>query len=153
MTRLDLLRRLHTQRAWANHRVIEVLARHPQERATGLFAHVLCSERAWLLRLTHRSTEGIQLWPVMTVEQCATLMRGNNDGFMSYLMHLHEDDLDRTITYRNFQGVEFTTPIADMLTHVSTHGVYHRGQIMLVLRSAGVEPIDTDFIIYQREGH
>ena len=153
MTRLDLLRRLDKQRAWANQRALEALVRQPQERAIGLFAHILCAERAWIHRLTHRSTEGIQPWPTMTVDQCATLMRGNNDGFSSYLAHMHEDDLDRTVTYRNFKGIEFTTPIADMLTHVSTHGVYHRGQIMLVLRSAGFEPVDTDFIIYQREGH
>ncbi|MGG1633398.1 DinB family protein [Paenibacillus sp. NRS-1760] len=31
------------------------------------------------------------------------------------------------------------------------HGSYHRGQIALLLRQAGAEPILTDYIIYERQ--
>jgi uncharacterized damage-inducible protein DinB len=32
----------------------------------------------------------------------------------------------------------------------ATHGVYHRGQIALLLRVGGAEPLATDYIVYAR---
>ena len=151
MTRLDLLCRLHAQRGWANQRVLDTLARQAAAgRPLDLFAHILCSEQAWLARLQHRSTAGMQIWPVMTVEECRTMMAANDAGFTAFLEQAAEAGLDTTVTYKNFKGVEFTTPIADILTHVATHGAYHRGQIAQALRQAGLEPIETDFIVFQR---
>lgn len=57
----------------------------------------------------------------------------------------------RVVTYRNTQGVTFRTPVIEVLMQVFSHGVYHRGQIALVLRQAGIEPVNTDFITFVRE--
>jgi len=38
------------------------------------------------------------------------------------------------------------------LTHVIMHSAYHRGQIALEMRAAGMEPAHTDFIHAVRQG-
>ena len=39
----------------------------------------------------------------------------------------------------------------DILTQLHGHSLYHRGQIAMLLRSAGVEPPATDFVFWARE--
>jgi uncharacterized damage-inducible protein DinB len=59
-------------------------------------------------------------------------------------------NLDQFISYKNSTGKEFKKSIRDILTHVALHGQYHRGQINLLLRIDGMEPINTDFITFRR---
>jgi uncharacterized damage-inducible protein DinB len=44
----------------------------------------------------------------------------------------------------------FTNTVFDMLLQVFTHGGYHRGQIAMEMRKAGLEPINTDYINFVR---
>ena len=49
--------------------------------------------------------------------------------------------------------VDDQQPIAkDVLTHVILHSAYHRGQVALAMRAAGMEPAYTDFIHAVRQG-
>jgi uncharacterized damage-inducible protein DinB len=68
-----------------------------------------------------------------------------------YLADLTEEQLDSDLTYANQSGVEFRTPIRDILTHVALHGQYHRGQINRILREAGGEPQPLDYILFVRQ--
>jgi uncharacterized damage-inducible protein DinB len=56
----------------------------------------------------------------------------------------------RAITYRNSAGDEYTSTLEDILTHVSLHGAYHRGQIAASVRAAGDTPTATDYIAFAR---
>jgi uncharacterized damage-inducible protein DinB len=42
--------------------------------------------------------------------------------------------------------------VADVLTHVAMHGVYHRGQIAGAVRAANGTPAYTDYIQAVRTG-
>jgi uncharacterized damage-inducible protein DinB len=35
---------------------------------------------------------------------------------------------------------------------MTTHGTYHRGQIAMQLRQQGLEPVNTDYIMFLRMG-
>ena len=67
------------------------------------------------------------------------------------MSRLTPDGLVYTVTYQNSKGATFETPVGEVLMHVFSHGVYHRGQIALALRQAGAEPINTDYITFVRE--
>ncbi len=41
--------------------------------------------------------------------------------------------------------------VADVLTQLHGHSLYHRGQIASLVRAAGGEPAKTDFIFWSRE--
>jgi uncharacterized damage-inducible protein DinB len=71
-------------------------------------------------------------------------------GFRAYVQRLDEEDLERTVHYRNSAGAEFDTKISDILLHVALHGSYHRGKVAAALRHAGAQPAATDYIGFVR---
>jgi uncharacterized damage-inducible protein DinB len=64
--------------------------------------------------------------------------------------NLTEDGLRVEALYHNSKGIEYRTPVHDVLTHVFLHSHYHRGQSAAALRALGVDPPWTDFIAFAR---
>ena len=64
---------------------------------------------------------------------------------------LTDSDLGRVFTYRTTEGEPFQSLIADMLTQLYGHSLYHRGQIAMLVRIVGGQPAMTDFIFWSRE--
>jgi uncharacterized damage-inducible protein DinB len=60
--------------------------------------------------------------------------------------------ISRRVAYTNSKGEEWTSGVEDILTHVTIHSAYHRGQIASDLRAAGHTPAYTDFIHAVRQG-
>ena len=60
--------------------------------------------------------------------------------------------LNEKIEYRNSKGEPWSSRVEDILTHVLFHSAYHRGQVALEMRAAGLEPAYTDFIHAVRQG-
>lgn len=143
--------RLVDHMAWANGRALGVVRETGEERSRELLAHVLATERVWLARIRTGDSSGLEIWPELTVEQCERRLEENVAAYRSFLRSLPEDGLRRGATYRNSSGVEFTTPVGEILLHVALHGSHHRGQIARELREAGEEPVNTDFIQFARE--
>lgn len=57
------------------------------------------------------------------------------------------------VPYKNSRGESFSQPLQDILLHLFNHGTYHRGQLVTLLRQAGVAKIpSTDFIVFTRQG-
>ena len=61
-------------------------------------------------------------------------------------------DLAATVTYQNSKGETWSSRKDDILMHVITHSVYHRGQVAAAVRAAGFTPAYTDFIHSIRQG-
>jgi uncharacterized damage-inducible protein DinB len=66
------------------------------------------------------------------------------------LDNLTSEKLDEDLVQRTSKGVEFRTPVRDVLTHLVMHSAYHRGQIAQAVREAGGQPAATDYIVYAR---
>lgn len=150
---IETIRKLFTYDAWANARVLDSLKldQHGNQKALNLLAHLLVSENIWLLRLRGDDTSQINKSPESSIAECGRLIDEMQKAFDDYLCSLNEEDLDAPVTYRNFKGTEFHTPVRDILMHVSLHGTYHRGQIATAMREEGMKPVDTDFITFVRE--
>ena len=149
------LQRLMQHADWANRRVLDLLnaASITEQRTVHLFAHVLTTERIYLERLRGLDPWPQNFWPELALAECAALVKENRLQYEVFFEALAEADLNRVIKYRNSKGVEFHTPIKDLLMHVMLHGTYHRGQIAAAIRAAGHEPMNTDFITFVREGY
>jgi uncharacterized damage-inducible protein DinB len=145
--------RLYEHAIWANRRVLGLLRKQSQEneRARILFNHVLSAEQVWMTRLCGRDSSALPIWPHRSLDECAALMEENYARYQQFLNDLTEENLGQEVAYKNSQGQEFHTPVGDILTQVAFHGAYHRGQIATVVRDAGGEPINTDFITFARE--
>jgi len=43
--------------------------------------------------------------------------------------------------------------LGELLHHATVHGVHHRGQVSLLLRSLGLTPGNVDILLYYGERH
>lgn len=148
---LEYLRRLFSHLRWADEQVLERLRQGTDERALHLLAHVLGAAKVWLIRLEGRDSRQFEVWPMLDLDGCAELAREVHPWMERYLDGLDEESLAQPIDYLSQAGVRYTNRRIDILTHLATHGVYHRGQIAQSLRGAGYEPVNTDFIMWTRE--
>ncbi len=64
----------------------------------------------------------------------------------------HHGSLDQSVSYTNSQGEAWSSTVEEILTHITVHSAYHRGQIASDLRAAGMTPAYTDYIHAVRRG-
>ncbi len=72
-------------------------------------------------------------------------------GWSDYLQRLDEGELSRVFEYRSIDGGWYRNTVIDILTQLHGHSIYHRGQIASLIRAAGGEPVETDFVFWSRE--
>ncbi len=108
-------------------------------------AHILGAEWLWLARLNVPG-EAMGVWPEWDLDDCARQIETLGNVWAGYLGGLEEAALGGTIDYTNSKGQPWQSRIEDVLTHVVMHSAYHRGQIALEMRAAGLNPAYTDFI-------
>jgi uncharacterized damage-inducible protein DinB len=153
----ETLQRLFAHMQWADDQIHarcrdahgEMEVAHLTE-ALRLYAHIVAAERLWFLRLQKQDWTVQKVWPTMSLEACARLAKENAADFDAYLDGLTEDDFATGIPYTTSKGDSFTTAIGDILIHVATHGVHHRGQIAMTLRRVGIEPPILDYTHWAR---
>jgi uncharacterized damage-inducible protein DinB len=56
--------------------------------------------------------------------------------------------LEKMLPLRNAQ-----VRLAHLMQHLANHSTYHRGQVALMMRQLGAEPLATDFHVFLVEGH
>ena len=141
--------------AWANRRLAAVLLdEHP--RAIRLLAHAATAELTWLRRIagTQPTSQTLDFWPDTDAEGCRSLVEDAAAAMHAFLDRLDDAGLVQVAVYRNSKGIEYRTPVPEVLTHVFFHSHYHRGQAATALREAGVDPLWTDYIAWVRaQGH
>jgi uncharacterized damage-inducible protein DinB len=137
--------------AWADRRVFESLraARSVLKKDLDLYSHILGSEHVWLSRINGTSPR-FAVWPTLTLDECQRLADDNSAAFNDLISELTEENRETPVTYRNSAGEQYTSTLEDILTHVSLHGAYHRGQIAASIRAAGDTPSPTDYIAFVR---
>jgi uncharacterized damage-inducible protein DinB len=156
---LETLRRLLGHLRWADQRALAALrgAKPLPAQALGIYAHILGAESVWLERIRAQQApqagqahQGLPVWPRLSLEQCGPHAEDLHAAFARLLRDLGEADLGREIAYVNSAGQAFTNRLDDILLHVFLHGTYHRGQVALLVRQGGSEPVPTDYIAFVR---
>ncbi len=145
--------RLFAYDGWANQEVLTSLraARTPLPQALKLMAHIFAAERLWLERLEQKP-QTLPVWPQLTAEVCARQAAELPALWKTYLAGSSEAELAQPISYQNSKGETWSSRKDDVLMHVITHSVYHRGQVAAAVRAAGFTPASTDFIHSIRQG-
>ena len=147
----DHFRKLYEHVAWADQRVLQGLrgAHNGSKRDLELYSHILGSEHNWFSRV-NGSVPKLAIWPTLTLDECERVGKETVSAFTALISSLTPESLQKPITYRNSAGDQFTSTLEDILTHVSLHGAYHRGQIAASIRAAGDVPTPTDYIAFTR---
>lgn len=146
----DFLHQLFTYDEWAIGRSLSSLQDPLNSEARSMLSHILSAEKIWITRLRGQDSSAIPVFGEFSLEECARLSGDLHREYLAYIDSLADSDLDTLVTYKNTKGLEFQTSIKDILIHVGLHGVYHRGQVALLVRQGGGTAAGTDYIIFSR---
>jgi uncharacterized damage-inducible protein DinB len=142
---------------WANRQCLTAMRATAtiSDDTVGRMAHILSAQKIWLERIL-KQPRSMPVWPVSTIDNCTALADEMSAAWQTYLTRLANQfapgTLDDNVEYRNSKGEPWSSRVEDILTHVLFHSAYHRGQIALQMRAAGMEPAYTDFIHAVRQG-
>ena len=137
---------------WANGETLDSIRQGPPPaRSLKWMGHIVGAEYLWLARL-RQEPPPLPVWPDLPVEQCAARLGELSGMWHDYLADAGSGRVAERVTYINSKGEEWTSVVEDILTHVTIHSAYHRGQIASDLRAAGQIPAYTDFIHAVRQG-
>ena len=127
-------------------------ASEPYQKALSIMGHIVAARRMWLHRLEPSHPRPAELFPAGVSRQGLLAdFESMERDWADYLGRLTDSELQRVFTYRTTEGDWYRTGLADVLTQLYGHSHYHRGQIASLVRAAGGQPADTDFIFWVRE--
>jgi uncharacterized damage-inducible protein DinB len=145
---------------WANRKLCAVLAGLTSEQFTAPVAgaygsvrntmvHILSAEWGWLDRCG-----GAPRGPALVASDYPTLAsvverwQHVEVSMRAFLSGLRDEDLDRAVEFALGSGPKQTRRLGELMQHAVIHGVHHRGQVALLLRSLGYVPGNFDLLLY-----
>jgi uncharacterized damage-inducible protein DinB len=146
----EFLLKWYRYSVWANDRVLSAMQQQgvTHDKILTLMSHVLSAQFIWLHRIKGLEPPPYELWRKYELTQ---LMAMAEEAGMMWLSFISENiSFDRELVYKNYQGLPYTNNVEQIMIHLVNHGTYHRGQVALLMRENGYEPVNTDFITYDR---
>ena len=138
--------------SWANQRVIAAMQQlpAPDERCLHLLSHIFAAQEIWHDRITAMPS---QISPFLdrNIDGCIVAFNKTAENWAAYLNAADENEINRSVTYKNTKGEPFSSKVNDILTHVANHSTYHRAQIVSTLKGKIEKLPVTDFIAFARE--
>lgn len=147
----DPLIQLIDYELWANRRVIDALelVKNPPARAIAVMGHILSTQHVWFSRIIHK-TAFVAIWEDIPVSWMIETAERQHRQLLGYMEALSEPELTQVISYTNSQGIAYQNSLTALLTHMSHHAAYHRGQVVQFIRPMLPEAPVTDFIVWAR---
>lgn len=122
------------------------------QRAISIFAHTAAARRIWLQRFGETTIGNPALFPTdVKLDQVVTEWQEIAAMWSTFLQQLDNAKLGEIFEYRSLDGRQFRNTVEEVLTHLFSHGSYHRGQIAMLVRNAGGQPAATDYIYWCRQ--
>lgn len=160
---LDTLKHHFAYDAWARAQYAAALKQLTDEEFTrdlgpGLdslarkWTHVTDADFIWLERIVHGKSPAAMPDNARfkTIAEFAKHLMEIGHRRAQLIAGLNETDLERVVHYRNVAGEAFSQPLVELLQHLITHNMYHRGQLASCLRALGKQPPQTDLVIWYR---
>jgi uncharacterized damage-inducible protein DinB len=142
--------KLYRYNAWSNDRVIGCLTRQNvgNEKILGLMGHITAAQFLWLHRIKGLPPPDLKLWGNYTLSDLVKLSAEAGKQWLEFVENT--SDFNRELSYKNYVGDPYVNNVESIMIHLVNHSTYHRAQIAMLLRQSGLEPINTDFITYDR---
>jgi uncharacterized damage-inducible protein DinB len=151
----DLLNRLFAYKAWADDALLTALAKLGHDSpATPLaikaLSHTLVVDRIFAahLRRTSHAYASANLDPLPTLEALSDDIRASDREYADYVAGLDAQQLAERIDFTFTDGAPGRMSREEMLMHVITHGVAHRGQVSAVMLLNALVPAPDGFTTY-----
>lgn len=156
------LSRLYHYDEWATNKLIDAAEKVDSARLQkdlgasfgslqGTLVHIYGAQFIWLARWKGSTPAGLP-----TVEQIPNVaelkdrwqkLRGE---FREFLKSKTQEQLEQPFAYKDLKGNSWSEALYQQIQHVMFHSMYHRGQVVTLLRQLGEIPPQTDLIAYYR---
>lgn len=149
---------------WANQSFRNCLEKIPKEQFEtidtpygsflDLIVHIFAAVDLWLARISGNSPKSLKTaddygWFSKGWVELAQNWEKIDQSLYTFVRSLRDKTaLDRRINYNSTEGSNYIISISDILTHISHHSMYHRGQIAMLLRQQNLAPIPANDAIY-----
>ena len=151
----DLLKRLFAYKAWADDALLTALASLADDSPVTPLAikalthtHVVDRIFAAHLRRTSHAYASANLEHQPTLGTLAADLRASDRDYIDYVSRLDAAQLAERIDFSFTDGAPGRMSREEMLMHVITHGVGHRGQVSAVMLLNSVAPASDGFTTY-----
>ena len=146
---------LFQYKAWANDELLTALAKLDRDAmvvklAIKALSHTYVVDRifaAHLRRNDHAYTSA-NLSDMPTLEDLSADIRASDREYVNYVSTLDRDQLAEEIDFAFTDGAPGRMSREEMLMHLITHGVGHRGQVSAVMLLNSVPPASDGFTTY-----
>ena len=145
---------------WANEKFFDVLSQLTDEQfirpvagsygsIRNTLVHVLSAEWGWLDRCGG-TARGPALNPsdYPTLASVRSCSREVEEYVREFLASLRDQDLERSVEFSIGNGPKQVMRLGELMHHAAIHGVHHRGQVALLLRSLDYTPGNVDILLY-----
>ena len=154
----DTLQHLFRYKAWANDELLTALAKlGGQSPITGLaikalsHSHVVDRIFAAHMRRTAHAYISANLSEMPALEDLSADIRESDREYIDYVSTLDHDQLAERIDFTFTDGAPGRMSRQEMLMHVITHGIGHRGQVSALMLLNCVPPARDGFTTYLHE--
>ena len=151
----DLFKRLFAYKAWADDALLVALARLDNTSpvaplAIKALSHTYVVDRIFAahLRRTPHAHASANLEPLPTLEALSAHIRASDREDIDYVAALGAVQLGERIDFTFTDGAPGRMSREEILMHVITHGVGHRGQVSAVMLLNSLAPASDGFTTY-----
>ncbi|HNH65435.1 MAG TPA: DinB family protein [Bacteroidia bacterium] len=159
----NLLLRYANYNKWANQRITNAIVSAGETVADTemkssfntvrkTIYHIYDSQHTWIMRIQNKPYS----WPPSKdfkgdLNEFSKLLIESSQEWINYISNLNDVDFKKIISYKNTKGIDHQTPLEEIIMHCFNHSTYHRGQLVTMLRQAGVNSFEPmDFIAFVR---
>jgi len=167
----DDIRLLYEYDGWANNRVLQVVSALSDEQFTRDLGGSFCSVRDTLVHIIAGEWGWLAYWkePAPDSAFVADLRKRRDALFQpeafpnaaavqrkwaevekeqaEFVNGVTNKSLGKMLPFRTTQ-----VSLTHLMQHLANHSTYHRGQVAVMMRQLGAEPVATDFHVFLVEG-
>jgi uncharacterized damage-inducible protein DinB len=154
----DTLQRLFRCKAWANDRLLTELARIGDKSPITMLAikalsHSYIVDQIFAAHMSGRAHAytSANAGELPALEHLSADIRKSDREYIYYVSALDRDQLAEQIDFSFTDGAPGRMSREEMLMHVITHGIGHRGQVSAVMLLNAVPPAKDGFTTYLHE--
>jgi len=117
----------------------------------GTLAHIYAAHLIWLTRWKGSSPAAlVGRDEVPTLAELRKRWAELYKELRDYIQPLTSDQLNAPLPYKDLSGNPWGQLLHQQIQHLMFHSMYHRGQVVTLLRQLGQTPPHTDLILYYR---
>jgi uncharacterized damage-inducible protein DinB len=154
----DTLQNLFRYKAWANDELLGALSKLGAESpvtklAVKALSHTYIVDQIFAAHLKGRNHGFVSanLGELPTLEALSSDLRAGDQVYVEYASGLRSQQLLEQIDFRFTDGAPGRMSREEMLMHVITHGVGHRGQVSALMLLNSLTPAKDGFTTYLHE--